>query len=125
MDAESFKKAVHPLLKADGFKRSGATWRREQGESIAVLNIQKSQWGGGHYYVNLGAYFHALGDELSPTENKCHVRVRLDIEDPSRVVAAALEWFKARATLRSAASLAESDSKKGLVFRELRNIVTT
>lgn len=121
MDAEAFKKAVHPLLRQHGFKKSSSTWRREQGETIAVFNVQKSQWGGGTYYINIGTYFHALGDDLSPTENKCHVQLRLEVEDPSKVVAAALEWFQARATLKSAASLAESDSKKGLVFKELRN----
>lgn len=125
MDAESFKQAVHPLLKAHGFKKSGVTWRREQGESIAVFNVQKSGWGGGTYYVNIGTYFHALGDELSPTEYRCHVRVRLDLEDPSKVVAAAIDWFKARETLRNAASSAESDSKKGLVLKELRNVAAT
>lgn len=125
MDAESFKQAVHPLLKAHGFKKSGTTWRREQGESIAVFNVQKSGWGGGTYYINIGTYFHALGDELSPTEYGCHVQVRLDVEHPSRVVAAAVEWFKAREMLRNAALLAESDSKMGLVFKEIRNVAAT
>lgn len=125
MDADSFKQAVQPLLKAHGFKKSGVTWRREQGESIAVFNVQKSGWGGGTYYVNIGAYFHALGNEQSPTENRCHVRVRLDVEDPSKAVTAAIDWFKARETLQLAASLAEADSKKGLVLKELRNVTAT
>ncbi len=125
MDAESFIQAVRPLLKTYGFKKSNATWRKDQGESIAVLNVQKSQWGGDVYYVNIGAYFRALGNDTSPTENKCHVRVRLDVEEPSLVVAAAMEWFQSRATLREAALLAEADSKKGLVFKELRNAAVT
>ena len=120
MDAESFKEAVHPLLKAYGFKKSNATWRKSQVESIAVFNVQKSPWGDGSFYVNLGTYFHALGDQLSPTENKCHVQVRLEIKDPSKAVQAAIEWFQARAELQSAKSFAESDAKKGLVFKELR-----
>ena len=125
VDAESFKKAVHPLLKAHGFKKSSATWRRDQNESIAVFNVQKSQWGSGTYYVNIGTYFRALGNHPAPTENKCHIQVRLEIEEPWAVVAAAIEWFQARAELQSAATLAESDSKKGLVFKELRHAAAT
>ncbi len=125
MDAESFKKAVSPLLKAHGFKKSSATWRKDQGESIAVFNVQKSQWGGGTYYVNIGTYFRELAANPSPTENECHVQVRLEIEDPTAIVAAAIEWFQARARLQSAVSLAESDSKKGLVFKELRHAIAT
>lgn len=123
MDAESFKAAVAPLLKSRHFKKSGATWRREQEESIAVFNVQKSSWGGGVYYVNLGVYFRAIGTELAPTENRCHVQRRLDVDEPASVVADAISWFDARSTLIDARSLAESDSKKGLVFKELRRNV--
>ncbi|WP_161966132.1 DUF4304 domain-containing protein [Steroidobacter cummioxidans] len=125
MDAEYFKKSIAPLLKSGGFKRYGTTWRRDQVESIAVFNVQKSQWGGGIFYVNLGTYFRSLGDDALPTENKCHVRVRLDIEDPGKVAANALSWFAARAVLRDAALLAEEDSKRGLVFKEVRRAVVT
>jgi hypothetical protein len=121
LDAEAFLKAVHPLLKSQDFKRSNSTWRKIRDESIAVFNVQKSSWGGGVYYVNVGVYFCVLGDDLSPTENKCHVRLRLELGDPSAVVSTALEWFQARSTFRAAAALAESDSRKGLVFKELRS----
>ena len=124
MDAEQFKKAVHPLLKAHGFKKSSATWRKHQAESIAVFNIQKSQWGEG-FYVNIGMYFGALGKDRVPTENKCHVQTRLEATDPSKVVTMALRWFNRRATLRGARQLAESDSKKGLVFWGLRETPVT
>ncbi|WP_171011843.1 DUF4304 domain-containing protein [Pseudomonas sp. 2FE] len=125
MDTEEFIKAVSPLLKERGFKKANATWRKDQGESVAVFNVQKSQWGGGNYYINIGTYFHAFGNESTPTENKCHVRVRLSVEDPSIVISAAIEWFQARALLQDAAKLAESDSKKGLVFKELLSVVAT
>jgi hypothetical protein len=121
VDAESFKKSVTPLLKAHGFKKSNATWRKSSDESVAVFDVQKSPWGDGTYYVNLGTYFRALGNDASPTENKCHVQVRLAAEEPSAVVAAAVDWFNARASLEDAAKLAETDSRKGLVFKELRN----
>ena len=116
METELFIKAVSPLLKSHGFKKSNATWRKEQAESIAVFNVQKSSWGGGRYYVNIGVYFNEFGSDTVPTENKCHVQVRLDVKDVALVVSEALEWFKARECLKLARLLAEEDSKKGLVF---------
>ena len=122
MDADSFTKAVSPLLKTHGFKKSNATWRREQNESIAVFHVQKSPWDDGTFYVNIGTYFHALGSDAAPTENKCHVRLRLDVRDPLAVVESALDWYRLRESLTSAAQLAEQDSKKGLVFHALRTV---
>jgi hypothetical protein len=122
LDAESFKVAIGPLLKSHRFKKSGATWRREQAESIAVFNVQKSSWGGGTYYLNLGVYFRAIGTESAPTENRCHVQVRLEVAEPSAVAAEAISWFDSRSTLADARVLAEADSKKGLVFKELRSL---
>jgi hypothetical protein len=121
MDAESFIQAIAPLMKEQGFKKSNATWRRSGPESIAVLNVQKSPWGGGVYYVNVGVYFSELGTLVAPTENKCHVQRRLDIEAPSAVVEKATAWFRERTHLTDAARLADDDSTKGLVFKEVRN----
>lgn len=125
MDADLFIQDIGPLLKQSGFKKSNSTWLKDQGESIAVFNVQKSQWGAGTFYINLGVYFRAYGDEASPTENKCHVRVRVPVEEASAVVAAAVDWFGARVSLQDAAILAEADSKKGLVAKELRNAAAT
>jgi hypothetical protein len=121
MDAESFKVSVHPLLKTHGFKRNGATWRREQDESIAVFNVQKSGWGDGVFYINIGVYFRAIGPEVAPPENRCHVRTRLQVGEPSIVETIAISWFDARATLAQASALSEQDSKHGLVFKAVRN----
>jgi hypothetical protein len=41
------------------------------------------------------------------------------------VVENAMKWFAARALLKNTALLAEADSKKGLVFKELRNAAVT
>ena len=64
MNADSFMEAIAPLLKSNGFKKSNATWRRKRSESVAVLNVQKSSWGRGDYYINLEVYFLALGSAL-------------------------------------------------------------
>lgn len=42
-----------PLLRSDGFKRSGTTFRRITGEVIHIVNIQGSRYGG-ECCVNLG-----------------------------------------------------------------------
>ncbi|MCK7629189.1 DUF4304 domain-containing protein [Shewanella sp. JNE10-2] len=125
MDAELYIQDIGPLLKQNGFKKSNFTWRKDYGESIAVFNIQKSQWDRGTFYINFGVYFRAYGDEASPTENKCHVRIRIPVAEASAVVVAAVEWFEARASLQDAAVLAEADSKNGLVVKELRNAAAT
>jgi hypothetical protein len=46
-------------------------------ESIAVFNIQGSQWGPS-FYINLGIYFTALGQNERPLEYHCHVGARLN-----------------------------------------------
>lgn len=120
MNADTFIEAIAPLLKAHRFKKSNATWRRMQSESIAVLSVQKSPWGGGDYYINLGTYFFALGSLTNPAENKCQVQVRLALAEPAIVLDSALAWFAARERLSDASRLADSDSKKGLVFKEVR-----
>lgn len=120
MEVDLFLKSVTPILKSHGFKKTRNTWRKKQVESIAVLNVQKSAWGDGAYYINLGVYFSELGNDVEPTEYSCHVRVRLEVKEPEMVVSEAMEWFDARETLNAASQLAESDSKKGLVVRELR-----
>lgn len=125
MDVETFIKEIAPQLKQLGFKKANTTWRKNQGESIAVFNVQKSQWGGGVYYLNLGVYFGAFGSEESPTENKCHVRTRIPIAEPSVVIEAAIVWLQARASLQAAKQLAEADSKQGLVFKGLRDASVT
>lgn len=123
MDAESFKASVRPLLKSLGFKKAGNTWRRGHNKSIALFNVQKSGWGGGVYYINVGVNFRDIGTEVAPTESRCRVRTRLEIAESVLVVAQAVSWFDARAKLQDARALAEADSKKGRVFKEMRNVV--
>lgn len=125
MDAESFIQAVALALRPHGFKKAAANWRRSQPESIAVFNVQKSQWGGGVYYVNLGTYFRALGKEEKPVSYRCHVQRRLELAEPTIVVAEALQWFQQRASLQDARLLAEADSSEGMVFKELRSVAAT
>lgn len=84
-------RAVVPVLKPLGFKRSGTTFRRELDECIQVVNVQSSQWNsreGARFTINLGVFFPAVHAELDdffrasiaasgPLEYQCHLRLRL------------------------------------------------
>jgi hypothetical protein len=77
------QRVLAPALKRQGFKKSGATWWKDNGATIAVLNLQGSQWGPS-FYINLGIYFRALGTLERPTESRCHIRARLEGLLPDR-----------------------------------------
>ena len=68
--------SIRSDLKAEGFRKHGATWRKTFPQTILVLNIQKSQWGP-QFYINLGVYLSALGPNAKPPEHRCHLRTRL------------------------------------------------
>lgn len=76
--------------KANGFKRSGTTLHREQADTIAVVNLQGSQYGG-RYYLNVALWLKALGDDARPRENHCHIRTRLGQLTDERAASAALD----------------------------------
>ena len=59
-----------------GFLKRSSTWHRRQPETIAVLNLQRSQYGP-QYYVNVALWLLPLGETDAPKEHKCHVRTRL------------------------------------------------
>jgi hypothetical protein len=65
------------MLKAKGFRKTGATWHRDGNRLVQVFNIQKSQWGD-QFYLNVGIYLRDLGNEARPTEYRCHVRCRAE-----------------------------------------------
>lgn len=60
-----------------GLSKSSNTWYLRQAETIAVINLQRSQYGA-QYYVNVALWLLPLGDADKPKENVCHVRTRLD-----------------------------------------------
>ena len=62
--------------KANGFQRKGTTLYRDQEQTVAVVNLQGSRYGG-RYYLNVGLWLKALGDEPAPKEHHCHLRTRL------------------------------------------------
>jgi hypothetical protein len=95
-------KALAQLLKPIGFKKRRATWHRATADTIQVVNVQGSQWGP-EYYVNVGTYLRALGEEVAPPEFRCHIRSR--IHPPARsaetLVKECQEWFEQFGTVAS------------------------
>src|SRR5262249_2077535 len=56
------KRDFLPLLRGDGFKGSGNTFRRLKGDRIDIINVQGSRYGG-QCCVNLAAHFSFLPSE--------------------------------------------------------------
>ncbi len=71
------ERAVDPLLRGRGFRRSGRTWRRDHAEVIHVFHVQRSQFGP-QFYLNCGIYLRAIGDTGAPPVHRCHVAIRVD-----------------------------------------------
>ena len=125
MKSDEFIECVAPILKKQSFRKTQATWRKDLGESIAVFNVQKSQWDGNDFYVNVGLYYHAIGDESSPSENRCHIRNRLEVDTPDILAENAMAWFRSAATLKDAQKLAGESSENYLAVKKLRDAKVT
>lgn len=129
---------LKPLLKEAGYKKKGATWHHSSEHFIRVLNIQGSQWSSS-FYLNLGIYIRGLGEDLTPTEYKCHVRERLDGIASNRIEASdlldftksieasdreekikvlistyALPWLEGKSTIDGLSSYLTKEKKHGL-----------
>jgi hypothetical protein len=76
MNTNGLEEVFDSVLAPGGFRRRKDTWYRTNEDTITLVNLQKSQWGG-QYYVNLGVYLRDLGKATSPSEHQSHIRVRL------------------------------------------------
>ena len=63
------------------------TWRRVTDDAIQVLNLQKSPYGE-QMCINTGLYIRSLGTDLVPSENRCHIQVRLERVIPDHLTIA-------------------------------------
>ena len=61
---------------ANNFARRGTTLYRDQEESVAVVTLQGSVYGG-RYYLNVGVWLKALGGSDAPKVHQCQVQARL------------------------------------------------
>lgn len=101
-DKEEQIRAFAKLLKPLGFKKLRANWHRATLDTIQTINIQGSQWGP-EYYINVGTYLRALGNETTPPEYRCHVRARVHPpERPAEIlVQECLDWLDQFGTVAS------------------------
>ena len=61
---------------ANDFVRRGTTLYRDQAESVGVVTLQGSVYGG-RYYLNVGVWLKVLGGSDAPKAHQCHVQTRL------------------------------------------------
>jgi hypothetical protein len=116
------KRDFFPLVRADGFKGSGTTFRRVKGDRLDIINVQGSRYGG-ECCVNLAAHFSFLpsmggGQVTDPQkfkENDCTFRSRLREAREDH-------WWDYGTTdaeaETSAASLVELYKRRGALFFE-------
>jgi hypothetical protein len=71
--------------KASGGSKKSGSWYWRSPETIAVLNLQKSQYAV-RYYVNVALWLLAAGPADAPKPSHCHIQTRLE-----RLVPPALE----------------------------------
>lgn len=76
-----------PYLKGKGFLKTRLNFHRRVGDSVQVINIQKSSWNSaesGSFYVNVGLAFDTVWKirnhpiQEKPPEFKCHARWRIN-----------------------------------------------
>lgn len=76
MPADALTLVFREWGRANGFRRKGVTLYRDQPETVAVVNLQASQYGG-RYYLNIALWLKAVGEEPDPKEYHCQLRTRL------------------------------------------------
>jgi hypothetical protein len=61
--------AFDEVMKKAGFRKKSGSWCLDTAETIAVANLQKSNYGE-QYYVNLAVWLKGLADSVFPREHK-------------------------------------------------------
>ncbi len=83
-----------PLFKKEGFNKIKSTWYKSTNDLIFIFNIQGSLYSS-LYYINVGIYIKALGNEKRPPEYLCHLKSRIDETKPSiEIFREAIKWFE-------------------------------
>jgi len=75
--ASELAQDITGILRPYGYKRKGSTWRHPTLDAVLVVNLQRSNWGGG-VYINLGVLLKSIEDRAEPLEQNCHLRARLE-----------------------------------------------
>lgn len=70
--------ALAPIMRANGYRKRGLTWHKQQMDTILVFHGEKSRWGNDQYFFECGIYLRSLGDDLTPIYYLCHIRANLE-----------------------------------------------
>lgn len=88
--AKAIEMTIAGLLKPRGFRKRERNWFRTTGANeYQVVNLQKSSWGGGSCYLNVGWDSTVPAGEFRPA-NQCVVSLRAEDTD----VIAPIEWVR-------------------------------
>ena len=91
MQQDVVQETVDSFLKNHGYSKRSGSWYRAQDETVAVVNLQRSNYSP-RYYLNVALWLSTLGSEPYPKEHQCHVRTRLNrLLDDGDVFEAALD----------------------------------
>lgn len=85
--------AFSNTCKVYGLRRKGSTLYVDLAETIGVLKLRRSTWGG-RSFVDVAVWLRALGEDEAPDEIECHVRSDLGLLFPgeeARIAASLLD----------------------------------
>ncbi len=71
------KQTVTAELRPVGFARKGSAWYLQNEKIIAVVNLQKSEFGT-LYFLNIGFWLREIEDIHNPKVERCHVQARAE-----------------------------------------------
>lgn len=83
IDKKTFKKLLGAPLESAGFIKKGQSWYLNGEDTIVVVNLQKCDWGE-WYFINIGIWLKALGEEVFPQAHRCHLSHRLEAYFPEQ-----------------------------------------
>ncbi|HOR83064.1 MAG TPA: DUF4304 domain-containing protein [Bacteroidales bacterium] len=63
MDSKEFKTVFDEVAKANNFKKAFGGWYKENSECIAILELQKSNFGD-YYQLNIKVFIHGIFDKI-------------------------------------------------------------
>lgn len=77
-EADAIEGSMARVFKEHGFRKRGRNWfRTTRADQYQVVNLQKSSWGGGDCYLNLG-WDPVVPEKGFRPENQCCFRLRAE-----------------------------------------------
>lgn len=83
IDKETSKKSIAVPLEVAGFVKKGQSWYFDGKDAIVVVNLQKYNFDE-LYFINMGIWLKALGENAFPQENLCHIYLRAEALFPDQ-----------------------------------------